>query len=245
MKRISEKGKQREGRGLGVGSDYKPYIQCREFNSLGTCATPIDWKTGRTVELLSQAEKAVWYLLRWEDDVADILEQYPLDLSKTVALAEAYGIRHPKDTRTRMTTDFLIIMKDGTRNAISVKSDERDLKNKRTVEKLFLEKTFWKNEGVPFVIMLKSKVNMTKVHNIRMVTEFYDPDRVFDDVSALKHLIARRIIPADMESALLDYQKMLRENDKVVRTWMDSHCVLPQSYKKIVPSTGSSIVTPQ
>lgn len=225
MNRISEKGKQREGRGQGTGSAYKPYIQCREFNSLGTCSTPIDWKTGRTVELLSQAEKAVWYLLRWEDAVEDIQEQYPLDLSKTVALAEAYGVRHPKDTHTRMTTDFLVIMKDKNRYAVSVKSDERDLKNKRTVEKLFLEKAYWESEGVPFVIMLKSKVNMTKVHNIRMVTEFYDPARVFDDVSTLKHLIARKVIPANMESEPLDFPKLLSKNDKVVRKWMDSNCV--------------------
>ena len=30
MKRITEKGKQREGRGQGRGADYKPYIQGRE-----------------------------------------------------------------------------------------------------------------------------------------------------------------------------------------------------------------------
>ena len=215
-------GTWKKARGTGAGVGYKPYIQCREFNSLGTCSTPIDWKTGRTVELLSQAEKAVWYLLRWENDVVDILEQYPLDLSKTVSLAEAYGIRHPKDTRTRMTTDFLVVMKDGTRNAVSVKSDESDLKNRRTVQKLFLEKTFWENEGVPFVIMLKSRMNMTKVHNIRMVTEFYDPTRVFDDISALKYLIARKVIPVDMESALLDYQKLLQKHYEVVRKWRNN-----------------------
>lgn len=222
MRRISEQGKRRENRGQGTGVDYRPYLQCREFNSHGTCSTPVDWKTGRTVELLSQAEKAVWYLLRWEDDVVDILEQYPLDLSKTVSLTEAYGLRHPKDTRTRMTTDFLVVMKDGTRNAVSVKADERDLKNKRTVEKLFLEKTFWENEGVPFVIMLKSRVNMTKVHNIRMVTEFYDPTRVFDDMSALKHLIARKVIRVDMESAMLDYQKLLQKHYEVARKWQNN-----------------------
>lgn len=220
MRRISEQSKLREGRGSGSGVDYKPYIQCREFNSLGTCSTPIDWKTGRTVELLSQAEKAVWYLLRWEDAVGEIREQYPLDLSKTVYLAEAYGIRHPKDTHTRMTTDFLVTMKDRTQYAVSVKSGEGDLKNKRTVEKLFLEKTFWENEGVPFVIILKSKVNMTKVHNVRMVTEFHDPARVFDDISALKHLIARKIITTDMESEPLDFPKLLYEHNKVVKKWM-------------------------
>lgn len=221
MKRISETGKQREGRGLGTGAEYKPYIQGREFNSLGTCSTPIDWKTGRTIELLSQGEKAVWYLLQWEDDVADILEQYPLDLRKTVTLAEEYGIRHPKDKSTRMTTDFLVVLKNGSRQAVSVKSSEKDLQNKRTIEKMFLEKKYWENEGVQYGVILKSTVNMVKVNNIRMVTEFYDARNVFDEVSTLKHLIARKIILVDLDKEPLDYQKILHENYMVVRKWMN------------------------
>lgn len=224
MRRISEEGKRREGRGQGSGADYKPYIQGREFNSQGTCSTPIDWKTGRTVELLSQAEKAVWYLLRWDDRVADIREQYPLVLSKTVTLAAEFGIRHPKDTKTRMTTDFLVTMKHGTRLAISVKADERDLQNKRTVEKLFLEQVYWGNEGVDFALVLKSKVNMTAVNNIRVVTEFYDAKHVFDTISALKHLISRKIILVDLESDPLDYQRLLATYGKEVEIWMKLHC---------------------
>lgn len=220
MRRISEKGKQREGRGQGRGADYKPYIQGREFNSQGTCSTPVDWKTGRTVELLSQAEKAVWYVLRWDDQVEDILEQYPLDLDKTVALADKYGIRHPKDRSTRMTTDFLVIFKNGSRTAVSVKSSEADLKKERTIEKLYLEKKYWEEEGAGFSLVFKSNVNMIAVNNIRLVTEFYSADAVFDESSALKHLIARRIIRVDMESEPLNFRKLLAEYKEEVRKWM-------------------------
>ena len=223
MRRISEQGKQREGRGQGRGADYKPYIQGREFNSQGTCSTPVDWKTGRTVELLSQAEKAVWYVLRWDDQVEDILEQYPLDLEKTVALADKYGIRHPKDRSTRMTTDFLVVFKNGSRTAVSVKSNEADLKKERTIEKLYLEKKYWEEDGVGFSLVFKSNVNMIAVNNIRLVTEFYNADAVFDDISALKHLIAQKIIPVDMEIAHLNYQELLKKYRKVVTEWMKSH----------------------
>ena len=223
MRRISEKSKQREKRGEGSGLTYKPYIQGREFNSQGTCSTPVDWKTGRTVELLSQGEKAVWHILRWDDNVIDIREQFPLDLSKTTALAEDLGIRHPKDTKTRMTTDFLVTMKNGTLLAVSVKNDERDLQNKRTTEKLYLEMKYWKNKGVSFAVVLKSKVNMTAVNNIRIVTEFYDANRVFDASSALKHLISQRIIPVDLESEPLDIQKLLGKYEMEVTEWITSH----------------------
>ena len=220
MKRITEKGKQREGRGQGRGAGYKPYIQGREFNSQGTCSTPVDWKTGRTVELLSQAEKAVWYVLRWDDQVEDILEQYPLDLDKTVALADKYEIRHPKDRSTRMTTDFLVIFKNGSRTAVSVKSSEADLKKERTIEKLYLEKKYWEEEGAGFSLVFKSNVNMIAVNNIRLVTEFYNADAVFDESSALKHLIARKIIPVDMENEPLNFRKLLAKYKEEVRKWM-------------------------
>lgn len=223
MRRISEKGKIKDGRGKGRGADYKPYIECREFNSTGTCSMPIDWKTGRTVHLLSQAEKAVWYLLRWDDRVQDILEQYPLELSKTVRLAEELGIRHPKDQQTRMTTDFLVFWKNGTRTAVCVKASKADLENKRTTEKVYLEKMYWESEGVPFSIVVKSEVNVTAANNVRLVTEFYNAEDVFDEISALKHLVARKLITMDLEAGPLNFGELLNEHGKVVREWMCLH----------------------
>ena len=53
-----------EGRGKGSGASYLPWIQTREISSVGTCSNPKDWKTGRTVELLSQGEAYYWHILR-------------------------------------------------------------------------------------------------------------------------------------------------------------------------------------
>lgn len=222
MRRISEHRKKQEHRGEGSGANYKPYIEAREFNSLGTCSNPIDWKTGRTVELLSQTEKAVWYLLRWDDQVADIQEQYPLELSKTVALSQELGIRHPKDTSTRMTTDFLVTMENKSRLAVSVKASRADLESNRTIEKLYLEKQYWKSQGVTFSLVFKSDVNMTAVNNIRLITEFYTPESVFDEVSALKHLIAQKLIHVDLTKEPLNFQKLLNNYREVVEEWMKS-----------------------
>lgn len=69
MRRMSQKGKERERRGTGAGANYKPWIQTGEFGSKGTVSNPIDWKTGRQVQLLSQGEVIAWYLLRWDDDI--------------------------------------------------------------------------------------------------------------------------------------------------------------------------------
>ena len=56
MRRKNKKTKKRLGMGTGEGSKYKPYIQVGEFGSMGIAACVVDYKTGRSVHLLSQAE---------------------------------------------------------------------------------------------------------------------------------------------------------------------------------------------
>ena len=67
MQRITEEGKIKNGRGTGTGVEYKPWIKIRELNSKGTASNIIDWKNGRQIELLSQAEVWWYYVLRWDD----------------------------------------------------------------------------------------------------------------------------------------------------------------------------------
>lgn len=165
MRRISDAGKIREKRGTGTGANYKPWIQTGEFGSLGTTSNPIDWKTGRQVQLLSQAETIAWYLLRWDDDNLDVREQFPLDFEETQALAEQFSIKHPTDkngNKKVMTTDFLVTRRD-QEMAIAVKNDSEGLKdNKRVLEKLYIEKMYWKKRNISFRIYTKDTMNRAK-----------------------------------------------------------------------------------
>lgn len=133
-----------EGRGKGHGRDYKPWIETREVSSSGTCSNPIDWKTGRTVELLSQGESYFWHILRWNDKVDDIREQYPLDIETTLKICDDFNIKHPHDRKTYMTSDFYVTYKDGTKKIFSVKNSRDVLNQKRTKEKLSVEACYWK-----------------------------------------------------------------------------------------------------
>ena len=161
----------------------------------------------------------MWYVLRWQDEVEDILEQFPLELDCTVALAHKLGIRHPNNSRVRMTTDFLVILKNGERLAVSVKSSKRDLENDRTTEKLFLEMMYWKEKRVPFYLVFKDQMNHELVQNIRLVTEFYSPDSVFDDLSILKHLVATKQIEVDMSNGILDFSMLMQEYKGEIEQW--------------------------
>lgn len=209
MPMITEEGRLRRGRGTGEGKDYKPWLENREVNSMGTASEVIDYKTGRQVHLLSQGEVYWYYLLRWRDDVTDIREQFPLELEMTVEISRKLGFRHPYNEKTRMTTDMLITKTDGTYEAYSVKTDKSVLDNARNIEKLYIEKLYWDSLQIPFHIVYKSDVNWTLVKNIMDVTACYDDGCVYDAYSALRHKIAHKEIIVDMESRLLDYKAII------------------------------------
>lgn len=211
MPKITEQGKLRQGRGTGIGGNYKPWIKIREVNSIGTASTILDYKTGREVQLLSQAEVYYYYLLRWDDTVEDIREQFPLELKKTLEIADQLGLRHPRDRNSRMTTDLLVTRKDGSLEAYSVKIDESVLNNPRTIEKLFIEKTYWESESVPFHLCYKNSVNKILVRNIMDVVSCYKLTDVQDNIGMVRHMIAHKEIVVDMESAPLNYQQLIEE----------------------------------
>ena len=211
MRRKSDKSKLKQGYGTGTHGKYKPYVRTSEFNSQGTCSNPIDWTTGRTVHLLSQGEKQLWYILRFNDEVDDIREQFPLDIVETLRLAEELGIQHPhnQDGPCVMTTDMLVDMKDGQRVAISVK-DKRSTVNEssRTIEKLYLEQQYWEEKGIKWKLIYKEDLNEIYAQNIEEIMYYYNYQYVCDDISLLKYLMANKVILVDMKTNLLNYKEL-------------------------------------
>lgn len=192
--RPSKKSKELQGRGTGVGAGYQPYINTPETDSKGTASNFVDWKTGRAVQLMSQVELAIYLQERWRDDVADIRERFPLDddliddlvdeINSRIQDGNYAPIKHFDHSKGHLTTDLLLTMADGSMEAISVKYDKHHL-SQRQIERQFVEKQYWERQGVPFHLLDKSDVIPILVQNIRLVTEYYDKDRVFDKISAI------------------------------------------------------------
>lgn len=208
MKYISDETRRAQHRGTGTGANYKAWIKPRELPSLGTCRSLTDWKTGRIVELLSQGEVEWYYHLRWDDTVADINEQYPLDQAITLQIAAEMGIKHPQWAKKPvvMTTDFLVTRTNGRQEAYSVKPDQN--LNSRTVEKEILQQKYWESKGIPFFTVTKNSLNPREHINIEAVVQFYDKkwvrkDNMFD---LIKYLIAHKQIVVDMNSEFIDYR---------------------------------------
>ena len=198
----------------------------REVPSTGTSRILKDKITGRQMHLLSQGEVYAYYLLRWDESVIDIREQYPLELEDTLKIADQLGYKHPKNRKTRMTTDFLVTYReeDGRKSykAYSVKDNRGVLipndkdnsvqirKKNRAVEIQRIEMAYWNLHGIPFEIVFKEDMNRIKVGNIEEVMDYWDKNKVTTEIDMVKHLIARKKISVDMDSEPLDFPKLVR-----------------------------------
>ena len=113
----------REGRGQGIGKEYKPWLTIHDFPSLGRVSRIFGWKTGRIHHLFSDLQTRYFYMLEWEDTVIDIREHFPLlDIEDTIKDRDdlRFEIFTDKDSGVPyvINTNFLITLKN-TNGSIS------------------------------------------------------------------------------------------------------------------------------
>lgn len=212
--KVSKQLKLNEHRGEGHGADYKPWVKVREVNLLKTGSNAIDWKTGRATELLSQTEYGLFMMLRWDNTVQEIREQFPLgdieienlvnEENRKRGLLKQPLLPVPNLDDDCMYTTFLVDFINDSRKAIAVVSDKSHLTDIQ-LNRCWIQKRYWESKNIPFSLLDYKNVNKTEVRNIRLVTEFYQEDRVFDLVSSIKHAIAVGAINVNMKDRILDF----------------------------------------
>src|SRR5437763_1442382 len=87
----AQRRRSKEGRGVGTGADYTPYLFIHDVASIGLASRDWGWKTNRVHHFLSRLELKFFYILEWLQHVLDIREQFPLDLDETLAIADRLG----------------------------------------------------------------------------------------------------------------------------------------------------------
>lgn len=185
--------KLKDGRGQGIGVDYKPWVTIQDVPSLGRVTRLKGMKIPRQFEFLSDLERNYFYLLEYSDLVMDIREQYPLlPVEETVIIADELGIKHPTNPKTgepvEMTTDFLITVNKNHQHqhlARTLKYKD-DLLDERVLEKFEIERVYWERQDVDWGIVTEQEIPKDMAHNIAFLHGYSDLSVIegFEEVTA-------------------------------------------------------------
>jgi hypothetical protein len=202
----------KEGRGQGIGPEYKPWIKIQDVPSLGRATRLKGIKTQRQHEFLSDMERNYFYILEYADEVVDIREQFPLlPLEETLSIADELGLEHPKNHETGeyivMTTDFFITKASNNeviQVARTIKAKD-ELMNKRVVEKFEIERVYWQRKNISWAIVTENEINKDIANNVSFTHSYKDITEL-DCFKNIEHLelmdliceFVKRIIDSDM-----------------------------------------------
>ena len=159
----------KEGRGQGSGKDYKPWLTVRDVPSDGRSHRVFGHLTQRTHHLLSDIELASFLLLQWRQSTTDIREQFPLDLTITQAISTECGIQHPAQNGVLqyMSSDFLVSSNENALSSFAIQAkSQTDLQKPRTIEKLEIERRFWKQKDIPWYLITEQAIPKVAFTNI-------------------------------------------------------------------------------
>lgn len=169
----------KEGRGQGIRSNYKPWLTVRDVASEGRSHRVFGHITHRTHHLLSDLELATFLLLQWRPTTTDIREQFPLDRTLTREISKQLGVQHPnhQGLDQYMSSDFVVDSqaKEQPRFAIQVKPIAA-FSDPRTIEKLEIEKLYWREKGVPFYWVTENQIPPIVFENINLLYNHIEGD---------------------------------------------------------------------
>lgn len=154
--------------------EYQTGIKIQDFPSKGRVSRIKGRTTGRLHHLLSDLETNIFYLLDYDERVVDIKEHYPLlDLTEIDVDLDNIDLKKFENKKTgeqyMFTTSFVVTLKDIKTErylAITVKN-ESQLYKSTTLEKLEVERRYWRTKGIDWCIVTNKDILIEKVENIK------------------------------------------------------------------------------
>ena len=206
---ISEESKFKQGRGLGTGADYIPWTKNRDFNSPAPASSYPDWKTGRMIECHSPGEKYYYIIFRWNDSVSDIREHYPLEPTIIAEVANRLGLKRNVSKTRIMETDFLITFKDESSLAVSIVPSREKLRNNpNRIKRLAIEREYWKEKGVKWILLYTEDLDITYARALEDVISYFNMAVLPDEIALAKYLIAHKKIIINLHEKI-NYKELL------------------------------------
>lgn len=202
----------KEGRGSGLGKDYRPWIEVGDFSSRGRSHRIRGWKSNRIHHFLSDHEKRVFLLLEWADCVIDIREQFPLlDRELLKRVANEMGTQCSTDSEAQEmyvpTTDFMLSVRRGDciyDEVLTIKQSQ-DLNKKDVAKKLEIERRYFYEKDISWKIITEKDYSRQMVDNIELVHSSY---HLADDKFSINTALA---------NACITLKSKLKRPDLIVR----------------------------
>lgn len=170
-----------EGRGIGFGSAYPPWLQIQDVPSLGRSHRPFGIKSRRVHHLLSDGEWKCFLRLEGDSFIDEIQEQKPMDRIETFRIAQRMGIAHPRTldgTPYVLTLDFYVREnRDGTIRwrPLTFKYDPETL-SPRQRELMAIAREYCRLRGEELELIDQSFFSQSFTQN-------YDSVRAYNDIS--------------------------------------------------------------
>jgi hypothetical protein len=247
---------EKEGRGMGTGANYIPWIKVSDFHSDGNSRRVWSDLTRRVHELLSNIEFYLFLWLEWSGNTVDIREGFPLDRRVTSEVARQLRIRHPSypttNVLTVMTVDFFVTMEHkGERKHIAFSAkDDSAMEDENELSKLEIIRETLEKLGVEHFLILKSNLPMEPINNMIWIRgaslksgEIEPWTGAFDDLAIS---MQAGIQSANQTMALNEYCTNFDQNQgqpggtglRVARLLMQKKWLLPPMYKPDLESVA-------
>lgn len=221
-----------EGRCQGRGELYTAWLQANEVSSVGSGFIIPDPIANREVHLLSNAERIVFWQLRFDPQIIEIREQMLLMPKYINEICDSHHYRHPKKI---MTTDFLIAYSDKQPEAISVKpnrsvytvpprcTERVRSKYRRLNELRVIQKEYWEGFfNTPFREVFADELDHHYSINIERCMRYYNLSEVDSLEHFFCHLVARRSIDVDLTGRYVSFRGLLNEHREDVQCLLSS-----------------------
>lgn len=188
----------KDGRGQGMGKDYQPWLTIQDVPSRGVSHRIYSHKTQRVHHLLSNSELYVFLILDWSSSVQDIREQFPLNIDDTREICLEHGLRHPsiQGSEQVMSSNFLIDTNDKNKPQFAIQVKPlKELLKERTIEKLEIERRYWKLKEIPWSIVTEQNIPITARKNLEwlspFIVEHLDPD-IWDKLHSIFYYFSKK-----------------------------------------------------
>ena len=188
----------KSGRGQGMGKEYQPWLTIKDVPSRGVSHRIYSHKTHRVHHLLSNLELYVFLILDWSSSVQDIREQFPLNIDDTKEICLEHGLRHPsiQGSEQVMSSNFLIDTNDKNKPQFAIQVKPlKELLKERTIEKLEIERRYWKLKEIPWSIVTEQNIPITARKNLEwlspFIVEHLDPD-IWDKLHSIFYYFSKK-----------------------------------------------------